>query len=183
MRTMKPLAWSLVLSGLLCGAPAEAGFAGKLLGRGVSGQSLSSKVGQKAARSARRLDIVRDRATPARPLPRPRSAVRYTTRERAVGELGHGIPPGRHMAPAHRGRPLSPEAAQRRFGLPAKPEVRMGIRVPSGQPIRHNKALRGGAGVPEWTSTKRIPRDAIRTVTPLRSNAKQGASGFSRRSP
>jgi len=168
MRTKRTLACGLLIAGLLYGSvPVEAGAAGKILGKGVAGRGLSGKASGQSARDALRRDVLRDRATPVRPLSRSRSAVRYTTRERAREELRHGIPPGRHMAPAHAGRPLRRDHALKRYGLPRAPEVRESIRLPAGQPVRSNKALGGGRGVGEITSPRPVPPAAIKKVSPV----------------
>jgi hypothetical protein len=119
--------------------------------------------------AALRRDAIRDHATPARPLAKERHVQRYTTREQAAKELTRGIPPGRHMtAQASPGKPLHARAAQRRYGLPSRPEVRETIRLPQGQPVKSNKVVGGSPGVGEVTSTKRIPPGNIVQVAPIK---------------
>jgi hypothetical protein len=120
-----------------------------------------------SSRGLLRRDRLRDGATPARPLPQDRTVHRYTTRQRAREELRRGIPPGRHMTPAHPGRPPSAEQARKQFGLPRRPELRETIDLPKGHPIRRNKVLGGRPGTPEWTSPRRVPPEAIKKVVPL----------------
>lgn len=147
--------------------PAEAGILGKLAGKGA-GSRAAGKTPRVTRQDALRRDLARDRATPAKPLLRDRSALRYTTKQSARQEMRRGIPPRRHMAPAHPGRPLAePDAAARKYGLPRRPEVREDIRLPRGFPVRSNKAVNGRPGVGEWTSPRRVPPSAIKKVTPL----------------
>lgn len=157
---------ALIAVVLVAPVAADAGGFGRGLGRGLTpGPSGKGKPFQ--GHSLLRRDVMRDRATPARPLPRPRTAERYTTREQARRELHRGIPPGRHMAPAHPGRPLSPEHAQKKYGLPRTPQVRESVRLPAGQPVRPNKTLGGAPGVGEWTSPRRVPPRSVTRVSPL----------------
>lgn len=116
-----------------------------------------------------RRDLARDAATAARPLVQPRTVYRYTTRRQAAQEARVGLAPNTHMtANAPRGRPLSAESAQRRFGLPTRPEMRAKIRLPAGQPARHNKALGGEPGRGELTSPKPVPKSSIIGMVPLK---------------
>ena len=113
-------------------------------------------------------DLLRDRTLPVRRLKAPRTVHRYTTWERALRELQKGLPAGIHTtARARPGRPPSPETAQRRYGLPAKPEVRETIQLPEGTLIRQGKALGGRPGVAEVVTARPVPPDAIRKITPL----------------
>jgi len=143
----------------------------------AEGAGLKGAITRGAARGAKKaipksiqksLDSVRDGATKPRPLPKDRSVHRYTTKERAKEEVKKGIAPGSHMTPRARpGRPPSPDSAQRRYGLPRKPEVRETISLPKGTPVRPNKALGGAPGEGELTSPRRVPPGAIKKVAPL----------------
>jgi hypothetical protein len=146
---MKP--WTVLLSlALLTALPAGAAPAGKGL-----------------LRDLLRRDFFRDRTLPVRRLKEPRTVHRYTTWERVLREL-QGLPAGTHTtARARPGRPLSPETAQRRYGLPAKPEVRETIRLPEGTLIRQGKALGGRPGVGEIVTARRVPPEAIVKIKPL----------------
>jgi hypothetical protein len=132
---------------------AEAGGLGKAFARAAMGKVLKR-------------DLMRDAATAARPLAKSRKVFRYTTRKQSVREARHGLAPDRHMtARTVRGRPLSPETAQRRYGLPNKPEVRETWKLRSGTPVRSNKALGGTPGTGELTSPRRLsPKDLEKTV-------------------
>lgn len=124
-----------------------------------------------------RQESVRDAATLAKPLTKPRTVYRYTSRERAEQEVQQGLAPGRHMTSAARpGRPLSAESAQRRYGLMDKPDVRETIRLQRGFLVRHNRVWGGDPGVGEITSSQKVPPRAI-TFAPL----KQAGTAFKRR--
>ena len=119
-------------------------------------------------REVLRRDLVRDRRLPVSRLERPLTVHRYTTLSQARRELREGLAPGTHTtAHARPGRPPSPETAQRRYGLPRKPEARETISLPEGTPVRRGKALGGRPGVGEIITARRVPPEAIRRVTPL----------------
>jgi hypothetical protein len=147
---MKP--WTVLLSlALLTALPAGAAPAGKGL-----------------LRDLLRRDFFRDRTLPVRRLKAPRTVHRYTTWERALREIQKGLPVGTHTtARARPGRSPSPETAQRRYGLPRKPEVRETIRLPEGALIRQGKALGGQPGVGEIVTARPVPPEAIRKITSL----------------
>ncbi|MDI6755835.1 MAG: hypothetical protein QME78_15745 [Thermodesulfobacteriota bacterium] len=146
---------------------AEGGAAGKAAARAMKSHSL--KAGHKVNPEILRRDLMRDKATKVRALAAERRVFRYTTKDRARQELRKGIAPQSHMTSrAVRGRPLSPEMAQKKYGLPQHPQVRETIRLPKGQPVRTNKSLGGAPGVGEITSPKQIPPKAIEKVIPLR---------------
>lgn len=144
--------------------PVEAGGLGRAAARGAWRSSTKKLWGRSAARVMRR-DLARDSAIKARPLARSRTVFRYTSKARASTELRRGILPGRHLtAKGGPGRPLGAAAAQRRYGLLGRPQVRETIRLPKGQPIRSAKALGGRPGVGELTSPKRLLPTAITNV-------------------
>jgi hypothetical protein len=162
VRTGMCLGWMLAGT-LLVSSGVEAGGLGRAVAKGVS------RSARKALTKTLRRDLLRDRATRLRPLSRSRTVFRYTTKGQARQELRKGIRPERHMTSrALPGRPLSPEGAQRRYGLPKPPQVRETIRLPRGLPVRPNRALGGALGVGEITSSRRLPPEAIRKVTPLK---------------
>jgi hypothetical protein len=140
---------------------------GKATARAIRSHSLTSA--HKVSPQILRRDLIRDRATKARGLAAERRVFRYTTKDRARQEIRRGIPSQSHLTSrAGRGRPLSSGKAQRKYGLPERPQVRETIRLPKGQPVRTNKSLGGAPGVGEITSSKPIPPKAIEKVTPLR---------------
>ncbi len=144
-------------------ASIEAAPAAKVIGRAVT-----SRISKAAGANVLRRDLARDAATRVTRLPRERLFFRYTTRSRGLAELRRGLAPSRHMSGnAGPGRPLSSAAAQRRFGLPARPETRLSVRLEKGWPVRFNRALAGTRGVGEVTSPKSIPASAITRVTRL----------------
>ncbi len=153
--TVKPLVLSLVI-GL-----------GATLAPSVDAGGMS-RAWSRAMATALKRDAARDAATAAKPLAQPRTVWRYTSQAQAEREMRHGVPAGGHLtAGTTAGRLPSPERAQGRYGLPARPEVRQTVRLPAGHPVRSNKALGGAPGVGEMTSTQRLPPDAIRKVQPL----------------
>lgn len=167
MKLGKSLLMWLLAMVLVMPSAAEAGSVAKAAARGAT-QSVAKAWRGAAAKTLRR-DLLRDRATHVRLLSKDRAVFRYTTKARARRELQRGIRPGSHMtARATAGRPLSLTQAQRRYGLPQKPEVRETIRLSQGQPIRSNRAIGGKAGVGEVTSTIRVPSTAVAKVVPLR---------------
>jgi hypothetical protein len=120
-------------------------------------------------RDVTRRDLLIHNSTRPAPITNPREVFRFTTRERAFTELRQGIAPNRHMTThSSPGRPLSAESAMRRYGLPAKPDVRETIVIPSRQPIRSNKVVGGAPGVGEVTSPKLLPPEAIKKIVPVR---------------
>jgi hypothetical protein len=147
--------------------PANA-WLGRAVLRGVA-KSATRGVRARSASSLLRRDLARDAASPVRRLAEPRTVFRYTSRAQARHELRTVIAPGRHMTSrAQPGRPLGARTAKKRYGLPAKPEVRETVKLPPGQPIRLNRALGGEAGRGELTSPAPVPRAAIRKVVPTR---------------
>ncbi len=173
--------WPKILAGaltvmVLSPAPAVAGLLDRIAGRAAvrgsaTGLRASPPHGIRRPPQGQllRRDLARDRATRARPLDRERTVFRYTTRERVRIEARRGLSPGAHLtARATPGRPLGSLQAQRRYGLPARPEVRERVRVPKGHPVRPNRVLGGSRGVGELTSPKRLPPGAIAGVVPLR---------------
>ena len=144
----------------------DAAGLGKAAARAARSHSLKGV--QKVNPEILRRDLLRDKVTKARPLAAERRVFRYTTRDRARQELRRGIPGQSHLTSrAGRGRPLGPGNAQRKYGLPQRPQVRETVRLPKGQPVRTNKSLGGSPGVGEITSSKSIPPKAIERVTPL----------------
>jgi len=143
-----------------------------VIGAGVSPVVEAGAPGKALSRLAMkrlfRQEAARDAASVAKPLMRPRTVYRYVSRERAAQEIRQGLAQGKHMTSVARpGQPLSPEAAQRRYGLVDKPEVRETIRLPQGFQARHNRVWAGEPGVGEITSPEKVPPGAIRNVVPL----------------
>lgn len=112
-----------------------------------------------------RRDALRDAKSKAIPLEKQHNVYRYTSKEQAIYEKNHGIAAGSHMTSGViKGRPINAETAQKRYGLRKKPEVRMEVRVPEGQPIRKNKVISGAPGYGEWTSTRKIAKNQITAI-------------------
>lgn len=154
---------TVMISVWLIAAPhAEAWGLGKAAARGLSRSLFRRSAVSRSGSTLLRRDLVRDRAIKARPLSRQRTVFRYTSKAQASSELRRGILPGRHTT-AHGGpgRPIGAAAAQKRYGLLGRPQVRETIRLPKGQPVRTAKALGGRPGVGELTSTKRLSPTAI----------------------
>lgn len=159
MPLRKSLLIGLLLLAIAIPPAAEASLLRKAVARGAA----------KRLATVLRGDWLGDRVTRVRPLPRSRTAFRYTTRARARQERRQGILPGRHLtAQATPGRPLSRASAQRRYGLPQPPAVRETVRLRKGQPVRLNKTRGGAPGIGELTSSTRIPPAAITKLVPLR---------------
>jgi len=161
-RVLAALTLTLLIGGVASDAAAAGRGAARGLLRGLAGKGASSR-----ATNTLRRDLIRDRATRATPLLRPRTFHRYTTRAQALREVRRGIPPGRHLAPAHRGRIPGAGTAAKKYGLPRKPDVRMTVKLPATHPVRSNKALGGQRGVGEITSPRRVPPTAIKKVSPV----------------
>lgn len=131
--------------------------------------SLAKAFARSAMSKLLRRDVVRDAATVAKPLARPRHVWRYTSRRQAAIDARQGLAPGRHMtARVTGGRSPSGGTAQRRYGLAKKPGVRETWRLQPGMPIRFNKALGGASGMGEITSTKRLQPEGLIKMTPLK---------------
>lgn len=159
------LAGLLILATGLLPLTAEAGGLGRAAARGAWRSSTRTLWGRSAGQVLRR-DLTRDSAIKACPLVSSRTVFRYTSKAQASSELRRGILPGRHMAGGYGGpgRPLSRIAAQQRYGLLRRPQVRETIRLPKGQPVRFAKALGGRPGMGELTSTHRLSPTAITKV-------------------
>lgn len=137
---------------------------------------------QKAAQRALQLeqayarDRLRDAATPARPLGKPRRVQRYTNAASAERAQKSGLPADTHMTSGvARGRGLSAETAQQRYGLRAAPQRVLTIELPAGTPVRSNKVLAGAPGLGEITSPQRIPASAIKAVRTVRPRTRSDA--------
>lgn len=99
------------------------------------------------------LDRQRNAATKAVPLAKPKTVHRYTSVEQARRESRRGLEPGAHMtANARRGRPLTAENAQQRYGMPTTPSAGETIRLLANTLMRPNKVLVGPLGYGEITS-------------------------------
>ena len=148
-------------------ASLEASAVGKAAARGAA-KSVSKAVNKGLAQKLRR-DLVRDRKTPARLLQRDRQVFRYTTKAQARREIRSGLRPGTHMTSrATAGRPLSSSSAQRRYGVPKRPQVRETIHLQKGVPVRSNRVVAGKPGIGETTSPKRIPAKSIQKIVSLK---------------
>lgn len=112
-----------------------------------------------------RRDLSRDRATPPSILSRDRTVNRYTMLPRAKVEARKGLMSGTHLTSRVRpGRPLSANIAQRRLGLPNRPEARERVLLKRGTSVRFNKALGGKPGMGEITIVKRAPRTVVQSL-------------------
>ncbi len=158
MRKRESLIWGMILTTQLlvaCGR-VERGAA-----RGVR-RAATRAVNERMAALLRR-DLARDARVVPRALERPRTVFRYTTRAQSELDLRAGIRPGAHMtSTGGSGRPLGGAEAQRRYGLPKRPEVRETISLPKGLDVRKAKAIGGSPGAGELTSLTRIDARQIR---------------------
>ncbi len=135
----------------------------------TEGASLAKGFARSAMSKLLKRDLVRDAASVAKPLAKPRHVWRYTSRRQAATDARQGLAPGRHMtARVTRGRSPSSQAARRRYGLPLGPEVRETWHLPAGMPARFAKVLRGAPGMGEITSTMRLPPEDLIKMTRLK---------------
>ena len=119
-------------------------------------------------------DAARDAATAgnARAVSTSTRVWRYTTADQAKRELRDGIPTGRHFTPrVTPGRPPSPATAQRQYGLPQPPQVRMTVEMDKGTTVLRNKALGGQPGRGELVNHDPLPPSAVRRVIDLKPRA------------
>lgn len=115
-------------------------------------------------------DAARDAASvgKAKAVTKTATVWRYTTVTQARRELQSGIRPGSHFTPGvTRGRLPKPVTAQRQYGLPRPPDVRMAIRLDKGRVVLRNKALGGEPGRGEVVPMRLVPPDAIQKVMKL----------------
>ncbi len=135
----------------------------------LAGTLADAQIGRSMASRILRQDLRNHALVRPKPLAAPRTVYRYTSRPQASRELSRGLAPNTHMtANARVGRPLSARAAQPRYGLLHKPQVRETIRLPKGTALRHNRATNAERGIGELTSPKRVPKGTIRRVVPLK---------------
>jgi hypothetical protein len=157
--TTQPNAILLTLIVVVVGAfptHSEAGGLGKMFGRALFKQM--------AKREA-----ARDAATLVKPLSKPRYVYRYASNERAIKEANIGLGKNRHTTSGiASGRPLSAAEAQRRYGLPTKPEVRSTWYLPKETLVRMNKVMYGKPGYGEITPSKRIEPKGLKEIIQLR---------------
>lgn len=157
----------MIAAMLMQSAVVEGAGLGKAVARGAT-KSASKALNKGLVQKLRR-DLLRDRKTRVRVLPRDRHVFRYTTKQRAQEELRKGIRPGTHMTSrATPGRPPSALRAQRTYGLRQKPQVREKIHLPRGLPVKFNRVLGGKRGKGEISSTVRLPRQTIEGVVPMK---------------
>lgn len=153
---------ALIMAGTV--ADAAAAPAGKRMLRRL----LDRLLGRETQQVLRR-DLARDRKLPVRTLKEPRTVFRYTSRSRAQHELHGGLRPGVHVtARGGPGRPPTAENAQRRYGLPHRPEVRETIRLPAGMRVRQGKVIGGRPGYGEIVLDRPLSPEHIRRVAPLK---------------
>ena len=151
-------------------------FCGQCLGAvsGTIARSGSSSPKKPPYSAIRRRDAARDAKTPAKPLARPQTVYRYTSKQQAQVEMRKGLPPGKHMtANAPAGRPPSSATAKRSYGLNRQPTGRETIVLPKGQPVKTNKVLGGTPGKGEITSTQRVQAGAVKKWAPISKSQKK----------
>ena len=120
-------------------------------------------VERRAARVLTR-DLARDNASRATRLKMERRVYRYTTESQAREVQRKGFPPQTHFtASESRGRPLSGNTAQKRYGLPYTPNRRLGVTLPEGTPVKSNKVVGGAPGYGEIRVERRLSPAAIRS--------------------
>ena len=140
--------------------------AAKALARGS--ERTAERAAESKVQSVLARDASRDAATPTKATTAPRTVQRFTSAADAQRAQQYGISPGQHMTSnVPRGRGVSAERAQERFGLPRKPEVVMTVEIPKATTVRNNKALDGERGRGEVASTQTISAENIKQVRPL----------------
>jgi hypothetical protein len=138
------------------------------LGRRAVARSLERRPAPGIANTLRR-DLSRDHVTPPSILSRDRIVNRYTMLPRARVEVRRGLTSGTHLTSRVRpGRPLSANSAQKRLGLPNRPEAQEHVLLKRGTSVRFNKALGGKPGVGEITIVKQAPRTVVQSVRRIR---------------
>ncbi len=162
-----PQAKAGVLSSILRGAERSSERA---VCRSVTRSAIDRSLERDAAKNAERgaahsvltRDAERDATTAVERLPADRTVFRYTTREQADKELRDGVEVGRHTtANASPGRPLTSENAQRQFGLPQEPDLRLTLRLPKGTRVKANNVVGGAPGTGELRLAEPVPASAI----------------------
>jgi len=125
-----------------------------------------------------------DKPPPARPEESPeraraaarkdRTVFRFTTKEQARAAQKRGLPLETHMtARGGAGRPLRPDTARSRYGIPETPDARLTVHLKKGQPVRSSRiAGAKDQRFKEITSPERVPRSSIVDVTPLKPNGR-----------
>lgn len=156
MKIWSVLIVSVFLTQGVC-MPAYAGGKRALLGAAVE-RVLARDAARDAARMAQ-----------ARGLDQSTQVWRYTSRAQADKALKQGLPAGAHYTPGtHAGRLPKAATAQRQYGLPHRPDVRLTVQLPEGQRVIRNKALGGQPGRGELVTRDAVPASAISRVQPLR---------------
>jgi hypothetical protein len=109
-------------------------------------------------------DLKRVRNSAPKPLQKDRTVRRYTSMKDAKAARKNGISTGTHMtAKVPKGRPVSANTAQQRYGLRKKPTARMTIQIPRGHAVKKNKVIGGKAGYGEITAA-RLPGKSIKRI-------------------
>lgn len=161
LRNSRSKVLALVFAGLLAASPAFPAGPPKAVARAAAKRLSIEKIVK--------TDSQRHLKAQVKLLERPRTVHRYTSKSRALWEQRHGVPAGSHMtASAAPGRPLSPEAAQKRFGLLRKPGARLTIQLPKDFPVRINPATNASRGIHEITSPKAVRPENIKKVVLLK---------------
>lgn len=144
--------------------------------KAVRQQQQGKRTASETQQAIREWDLARDKTLPVRPMRRTTTVSRYTTKKEAKQAMTNGIAPNTHLtsAPVGPGRPLSREAARKRYGLARTPDARIVVTVPKGQPVRKGKVIAGSPGFGELTSPQWIPPQHIGKVAPLKAH---GAAG------
>lgn len=138
------------------------------------GRVSPSRIERAATRAAERQtarimarDLTRDGASKATRLRANRRVFRFTTKARATAAQREGFSPGTHFtATAGAGRPLSGNAAKKRYGLPNTPDRRLSVTLPEGTLVKPNKVIGGTPGYGEirienWISRESVAAEAV----------------------
>ena len=126
---------------------------------------VSERVGRSAAKRAASVlgrDLARDTASRTVRLGREIRVFKYMTEgDKAVAQR-FGFQPRTHFTPSAKpGRPLSGVAAQKRYGLPSRPDERLTVAIPKGTPVKPNKVIGGAPGYGELRIERPLPPESI----------------------
>lgn len=155
----KKFFWCIALiAALMMSQPPEVYAGGK---KAVVSSAMARILARDAARDTARM-------VEAKALQKSTKVWRYTSRDRAESALRRGLPPGTHFTSGvTRGRLPAATTAQKRYGLPINPEVRMTIQLPRGQQVIRNKVIGGAPGQGEIVIRDSLPAGSIRNIKPL----------------
>jgi hypothetical protein len=140
------------------------------------GRISSATIERAAARTVERRsagvlarDLARDNAARITRLQSERRVYRYATESQTREFERKGFPPLSHFTTSEGpGRPLSGAAAKERYGLPYRPDRRLGVTLPEGTTLKSNKVVGGAPGYGELRVERGLPPETIHSESILR---------------